>query len=105
MVNIIITDREDGIHRLAVEDGQSLMRALTDGGLDIPALCGGARACATCHVHIDPDWAGRMPAQEDGERELVAEEPSFIDGRSRLSCQIPVTEALDGLILALAPLD
>ncbi|MFV3073548.1 2Fe-2S iron-sulfur cluster-binding protein [Niveispirillum fermenti] len=105
MVDIIVTDRDASIHRLDVEDGQSLMRALTGAGLDVPALCGGARACATCHVHIDPDWAGRLPAQEEGERELVSEEPSFIDGRSRLSCQIPVTTALDGLALTLAPLD
>lgn len=105
MAFITVTDRDGQIHVIQADPGQSLMRTLTDEGLDLPALCGGARACATCHVHVAPDWAGRLPEQDEGELELVSEEPSFIAGQSRLSCQIPVTTELDGLCLTLAPLD
>lgn len=105
MALITVTDHDGRTHQIQAEAGQSLMRVLTDEGLDIPALCGGSRACATCHVHVAADWVDRLPAQDEGELGLVSEEPSFIAGQSRLSCQIPVTEDLDGLCLSLAPAD
>jgi len=77
--------------------GDSLMRAAVDH--DVPGIdadCGGVCGCATCHVFVDPAWAGRLAApsaQEDEMLNFTAERREH----SRLACQIPVTEALDGL--------
>jgi 2Fe-2S ferredoxin len=78
------------------------MEAAIDNGVEgIVAECGGACSCATCHVYVDPQWSGRLPpphAQEDGMLDCV------LDRRpnSRLSCQIKLTEDLDGLVLRVA---
>jgi ferredoxin, 2Fe-2S len=62
----------------------------------IVAQCGGACACATCHVYVDPDWLARLPPREDMEEGMLesAWEPR---SNSRLSCQIQITADLDGL--------
>jgi len=62
----------------------------------IDADCGGACACATCHVYVDPAWAGKLPPKQDMEETMLdfAQEPR---ANSRLSCQIKVTPELDGL--------
>lgn len=85
--------------------GASLMQVLRDGGVDgILALCGGCRSCGTCHVHVDPAFAARLPPQSE-------EEVEILDGslhrteRSRLSCQIPCVAGLDGLRLQIPPED
>jgi len=64
----------------------------------IDADCGGACACATCHVHVDPEWAKKLGTVEEIETTMLdfAIDP---DETSRLSCQIKVTEAMDGLIV------
>jgi len=79
------------------ELGQSLMEAATQndvGGID--ADCGGACACATCHVYIDKAWMEKVGLPTDLEAEMldVAEE---VEDNSRLACQVPVTAELDGL--------
>jgi len=77
--------------------GQSVMlTAINNNVPGIVAECGGACSCATCHVHVDPDWYDRLPPPEDMEKDMLefALEP---DETSRLSCQIKVTEELDGL--------
>lgn len=77
--------------------GITLMEAARQGGVDgIVAQCGGACACATCHVYIDPPWLERLPPPEDMEQGMLesAWEPR---GNSRLSCQIHLTAELDGL--------
>jgi 2Fe-2S ferredoxin len=79
--------------------GISVMEAAKQRGIDgIVAQCGGACACATCHVYVDPDWLSKLPAAEDMEQGMLesAWEPR---PNSRLSCQITVTAALDGLRL------
>jgi len=80
----------------------SLMQALSGAGLPLRADCGGCLACGTCHVYIDPAWAARLPPP--GEDELGMLEMA-LDPRetSRLSCQIVLDEALDGLAVILAP--
>lgn len=70
----------------------------------IEGVCGGSMACATCHVHIHPDWAARVEAagNEKTEEETdTLEMASNVCEFSRLSCQIEVTEALDGLVVVL----
>lgn len=82
--------------------GATVMETAIDNDVaGIVAECGGACSCATCHVYVDPEWAGRLPprdAQEDGMLDCV------IDRRatSRLSCQITLTEELDGLVVRVA---
>jgi len=79
------------------ELGQSLMEAATQNDVDgIDADCGGACACATCHVYIDKAWMEKVGRPTDLEAEMldVAEE---VEDNSRLACQVPVTAELDGL--------
>jgi ferredoxin, 2Fe-2S len=85
-----------------VRSGTTAMEAAVDNDVaGIVAECGGACSCATCHVHVDPAWAGRVPppdAQESGMLECVLDR----DATSRLSCQIVLTPELDGLVLRVA---
>ena len=79
--------------------GQSVMlTAINNNVPGIVAECGGACSCATCHVHVDPAWYEKLPAPEDMEKDMLefAMDP---DETSRLSCQIKVTEELDGLVV------
>jgi 2Fe-2S ferredoxin len=64
----------------------------------IDADCGVACACATFHVHVDPEWAGKIPAKTDME-ETMLDFAQELEPTSRLSCQIKVTSELDGLIV------
>jgi len=79
----------------------SVMEAAMRSGIDeIWAECGGAATCGTCQVFVDPGWAGRLPAPGEDEQEIL----DMVLGRrpsSRLSCQIELDEALDGLVLEL----
>jgi ferredoxin, 2Fe-2S len=85
-------------HTLRAPAGQSLMRAAVNAGIDaIKADCGGTMSCATCHLYVDADWAARLPppsADEDAMLEMTA---SPRQPTSRLSCQIALVEALEGL--------
>jgi 2Fe-2S ferredoxin len=64
----------------------------------IDADCGGACACATCHVYVDPAWAGKLPPRQDME-ETMLDFAQDVKPTSRLSCQIKVTAELDGLVV------
>jgi 2Fe-2S ferredoxin len=77
--------------------GLSLMETAKQHGiLGIVAQCGGACACATCHVYVDRDWLDRLPPPEDMEAGMLESARGPRDN-SRLSCQITMTSALDGL--------
>jgi 2Fe-2S ferredoxin len=84
---------------LDVSVGMSVMRAAVANAVPgIDADCGGSCACATCHVYVDAAWVDRVPAPEGAEKDML----DFVLDRqpnSRLSCQIEVTEALDGLVV------
>jgi len=81
------------------ENGISLMVNAVNNGIDgIVAECGGAASCATCHVIVDPEWYGRLPAPEAIEKDMIEFAVERSD-TSRLSCQIKVTDAIDGLIV------
>lgn len=79
--------------------GMSLMETAVAAGVDgIVAECGGACACATCHCHVDESWFARIAAAEELERDML----EFVinpSGTSRLSCQVTVTEDMDGMIV------
>ena len=101
-LTIIVTDREGTEHRLPAEPGWRAMEVIRDWGLDIKAECGGACACATCHVHVDPKWADQL--QPPGVEEIDMLDGAFeVTETSRLSCQILLTPEMDGLRLRLAP--
>ncbi len=88
-------------HVVDVNTGMSVMEGAVKYGVPgIDADCGGACACATCHVYVDPAWqarTGKRNALEDSMLEFT----ESVEPNSRLSCQIRVTEELDGLIIRL----
>ncbi|MCB1748129.1 MAG: 2Fe-2S iron-sulfur cluster binding domain-containing protein [Gammaproteobacteria bacterium] len=102
MGTIIATDRDGEVHRLAARQGLTLMEILRDGGLPIEAICGGQCICSTCHVYVDEPWAGQLEPRAADEQVMVEDTGSYQDN-SRLACQVPYEEALDGLSLTLAP--
>ena len=89
-----------GQHQEAyAENETSLMEtAVYSGVAGIVADCGGVASCATCHVYIDPDWVAKLPEPEDEELALLEHVVDRKDN-SRLSCQIEITEELDGLVV------
>ena len=99
---IHIINRAGTESTLEAESGISVMENLRDNDYEIDAICGGSCACATCHVYVDDSWLAKLPEQEDDEKGLVEDEPTC-KPNSRLSCQIEMTDALDGLKLTIAP--
>lgn len=88
--------------RVETSDGESAMQAATRHGLDgILGECGGNAMCATCHVHVDQIWLARVPDMGDDEDALLDGTATERLPNSRLSCQIRVTSALDGIVLRL----
>ena len=103
MPKINATDRDGTELEIDADPGLSLMLNLRDkGGLDIASICGGMCSCATCHVYVDPAWMDKLEPQSPDEFELV-EFSAHYKETSRLSCQIEMSEDLDGIRVALAP--
>jgi 2Fe-2S ferredoxin len=76
--------------------GDSVMQVAVNHGVPgITAECGGSAACATCKVDVDPSWAARLPPADENERSLIDGEGPNV----RLSCQLKLTDALDGLVV------
>lgn len=87
---------------MSVASGQSLMRAAIDAGVSgIAADCGGTLTCATCHVYVAPAWTDRLPAPMLDEQAMLDMTAAPRQPGSRLSCQIVISDALDGLEVAL----
>ena len=97
-----VVDRDGREHDVPARSGQKLMETLRELDYGISAICGGMCSCATCHVYIEGDWAAKIPAAMSDERELIVELAHHKSG-SRLSCQIEMTDALDGLRVTIAP--
>ena len=100
---IHVTNRAGQKHTIEAKAGQNLMEVLRDKNMDVEAICGGCCSCATCHVFIDDAWAGKLPAKSADEQELVEETESYKPNNSRLSCQVKITDALDGIVIEVAP--
>jgi len=99
MTNITYIQPDGSSQTVAADNGTSVMETAIDNDINgIVAECGGACSCATCHVYVDSTWAERLTPPdplEDGMLDCVLDrQPS-----SRLSCQIEVTDAIDGLIV------
>ena len=87
-------------HVVDVENGMTVMEGARDNSIPgIEADCGGARACSTCHVYIDSFWVDKLPPKEDMEEDMLDFAYSPDENTSRLTCQIEVTNNLDGLIV------
>lgn len=100
MAKITYIEHNGTEHVVDVANGLTVMEGARDNGVPgIEADCGGACACSTCHVYVHPDWVEKVPAKDDMEEDMLdfAYEPD--PARSRLTCQIKVTDALDGLIV------
>ena len=97
MPKITFKDFQGGSKTIEIESGLTVMEGAIQN--DIPGIdadCGGSMACATCHVYVDQQWIDKIPKAEDAENDMIdmAFEPKK---NSRLSCQIIVTEELNGL--------
>lgn len=98
-----VVDRDGVEHDVEGKTGLKVMETLRELDYGVAAICGGMCSCATCHVYVDADWAERLPAQMSDERELLKELTCYEPARSRLSCQLEFTPALDGLKVTIAP--
>ena len=99
MPKIIYKDQDGGSKTIEVENGLSVMEGAIQN--DIPGIdadCGGAMACATCHVYVEEKWLDKLPKTEEAEVDMIdmAHEPKK---NSRLSCQLIITDELEGLIV------
>ena len=99
MAKITYIEFNGSEHTVDVKPGMSVMEgAIRNNIPGIDADCGGACACATCHVYVDPAWTDKTGVRNDMEESMLDFAENVADN-SRLSCQIKVTEALDGLVV------
>ena len=99
MPKITYIDTSNNKKTIEIENGLSVMEGAVQNNIpEIDADCGGGMACATCHVYVKEEWFNKIPKAEDAEQDMIdmAFEPKK---NSRLSCQIIVSEDLDGLIV------
>ena len=99
MIKITYIEHSGKEHVVDVAVGLTVMEGARDNNIPgIDADCGGACACSTCHVYVDPAWAGKLPAKEAMEEDMLdfAYQPGET---SRLTCQVKVTPDLDGLVV------
>lgn len=102
MAKITYVEHNGTKHEVDVANGLTVMEGARDNGIPgIDADCGGACACSTCHVYVDAAWFEKLPAADDMEVDMLdfAFEPD--PARSRLTCQVKVTDDLDGLVVQL----
>ena len=105
MPSLTVVDREGTAHTLEADAGLTLMEVIRDNGFDeLLALCGGCCSCATCHVHVEAGATDQLPAMSEDENDLLDSTTDRDEG-SRLSCQLPFSEALEGLKVRIAAED
>ena len=101
-MKIVATDRKGATREVEGRDGWSVMEILRDAGFDIAAECGGACACATCHVYVTDGWFEKLPARSDAELDMLVMALA-VEPNSRLSSQITCSDELDGIAVTVAP--
>ena len=102
MINIAVKDLDGEVHEIQARIGDSLMEALREYEWGVPAICGGLCSCGTCHVYIDTQWLDKFQQADPDEQDLLDVFDSASDN-SRLSCQMNLREAHNGLSLTIAP--
>ena len=101
MPKITYIEHNGKSHAIEVANGLSVMEGAVQNNIPgIDADCGGSMACATCHVYVKEEWFNKLPKKEDGEEDMLdmAFEPKK---NSRLSCQLMISDQLDGLVVNL----
>ena len=101
MPKITYIEHNGKIHSIEVANGLTVMEGAVQNNIPgIDADCGGSMACATCHVYVKEEWFNKLSKKEDGEEDMLdmAFEPKK---NSRLSCQLMVSDQLDGLVVNL----
>lgn len=105
MPKLIVVDRQGAERAVEGESGLSVMEVIRDSGFDeLLALCGGCCSCATCHVYVGPGFERVLPAVSADEDDLL-DSSDHRTPESRLSCQLPFGDTLDGLTVTIAPED
>lgn len=101
MAKITYIEFDGTAHPVEVEAGLSLMQGAVHHGVPgIDAECGGACACATCHVYVDEHWFAALGAAQGDEKDML-EFANAVRANSRLACQIKITPELDGLVVSM----
>jgi 2Fe-2S ferredoxin len=101
MPKVTFIEHNGTAHTVEAVAGQSLMRAAVDNGVPgIDADCGGECACATCHVYVEAAWLARTGERSEMEQSMLSF-AAVTQDNSRLSCQVQITPALDGLVVSL----
>lgn len=95
-----VTDLEGKAHEIEAPEGYRLMEVIRDNDIYIKAECNGCCACATCHIYIDEKWISKIPAAQDEEKKLISDSYR-LQPNSRLSCQVLLTEEIDGIEITL----
>ncbi len=102
MATITVISRDGTERAVEADTNLTLMEVIRDNGFDeLLALCGGCCSCATCHVHVDPAFADKLPPMSEDEDDLL-DSSDHRDENSRLSCQVQMSDALDGLRVTIA---
>lgn len=105
MPKLIVVNRAGEETAVDADNGLTVMEVIRDNGFDeLLALCGGCCSCATCHVHVDPEFAAKLPEMDEDENDLL-DSSDHRNEHSRLSCQIPFEDELDGLKVTIAQED
>ena len=100
MAKITYIEHNGTVHEIEVKPGMTVMEGARDNGVPgIDADCGGACACSTCHVYVAPEWTDKLPPVDPMEQDMLDFAYKPDPERSRLTCQLKVTEALDGLVV------
>lgn len=102
VVHVNVTDYDGKVHTLDGIEGWRLMEVIRDYGLPIKAECGGACACATCHVYVAEEWVNKLVPPTSDET-MMMDDAMAVEDNSRLSCQIILSPELEGLSVTLAP--
>ena len=101
MSKVTYIEHDGKSHSIDVQNGLTVMEGAIQNNIPgIDADCGGSMACATCHVYVKEEWFNKLPQKEDGEEDMLdmAYEPNKF---SRLSCQLIVSDELEGLVVNL----
>jgi ferredoxin, 2Fe-2S len=105
MAKLVVVSRDGSEQTVEAQAGVSVMEVIRDAGNDeLLALCGGCCSCATCHVYVEPSFADKLPSMSEDENDLL-DSSDHRNETSRLSCQVVMTEDLDGLRVTIAPED
>src|SRR5258708_21510698 len=99
---LVVVDHNGREHALPALEGWRVMEVIRDWGISVKAACGGACACASCHVYVDEPWLERLqpPTTEEEDR---LDEALAVERSSRLSCQILMSQGISGPKVLLAP--